>query len=151
MEGICDLLDPRCILLDLNEAHMDSIIDQLSKLLTQAHPSIAEKTLMEKAKQQGYHTTCLGFGCAITHTRCPSMQKTLMAAARLSPAQNFKAPDGEPVTLVFLLVGPQSSASFHLKVLSRLARLLHDASLRKELQVIKDPSAFHTLICNKEQ
>lgn len=151
MEGICSLLDPKCILLDLNESNMQLIIDTLSNLLTQAFPLLADKDLMEKAKQQGYHTTCLGFGCAITHARCPSMQNTLISAARLSPAQDFKAMDGEPVTLIFLLVGPQSSASFHLKILSRLARLLHDASLRNELQKTTNPLDFHTLICEKEQ
>jgi mannitol/fructose-specific phosphotransferase system IIA component (Ntr-type) len=92
----------------------------------------------------------MGEGCAITHARCPSMQKTLLAVMRLSPPLDFNALDDKPVVLVFLLVGPQSSSSFHLRILSKLARLLHQPDLREALIASRSSEVFHTLIADKE-
>ncbi|KAF5028467.1 PTS system fructose-specific EIIABC component [anaerobic digester metagenome] len=92
----------------------------------------------------------MGEGCAITHARCPSMKKTLLAAMRLTPTLDLKALDGKQVVLVFLLVGPQKSSSFHLRILSKLARLLHQSDLREALITSKSSIDFHTLIADKE-
>ncbi len=151
MEGISSLLEKECILLDIKEPSMEGIIKILASQLTSVHPEIASTILMKNLISGGFHTICVGYGCAISHTRCPSMDKTLMGAARLSPARDFDASDGQPVNLVFLLVGPQSSASFHLKILSRLARLLHDDQLRLDLLEATTKEQFHQLIYDKEQ
>lgn len=151
MEGISSLLDKECIMLDLQEPTLDGIIKAMASQLTSVHPEIASATLMKNLISGGFHTICVGYGCAISHTRCPSMDKTLMGSARLSPARDFDASDGQKVNLVFLLVGPQSSASFHLKILSRLARLLHDDQLRDDLLKAKTKHQFHQLIYDKEQ
>ncbi len=50
---------------------------------------------MQKVIDGGFHTTCMGEECAITHARCPSMTKTLMAVMRLDPPLDLKAIDGK--------------------------------------------------------
>jgi mannitol/fructose-specific phosphotransferase system IIA component (Ntr-type) len=73
-----------------------------------------------------------------------------MAVMRLDPPLDLKAIDGKKVRLVFLLVGPQSSASFHLKILSRLARLLHNEALRSDLLGAETSKAFLDRIIRQE-
>lgn len=150
MEGISKLIDTSCILLDREKYSIETIIKTLTDQLSSSHPDLAPQNLMQKAIAGGFHTTCMGEGCAITHARCPSMNKTLMAAIRLSPPLDLKALDSKKVSLVFLLVGPQSSASFHLKILSRLARLLHDETLREDLLKADSSEGFLGLIQNRE-
>ena len=45
----------------------------------------------------------------------------------------FDAIDGEPVRLFFLIVGPEASAGQHVKVLSRIARLVRHDAVRQRL------------------
>lgn len=150
MANIRDLLDQRCILLDRSEQTIQGVIKTLTDQLHAVHPEQAPDNLVERVIDGGFHTTCMGEGCAITHARCPSMKKTLLAAMRLTPTLDLKALDGKQVVLVFLLVGPQKSSSFHLKILSKLARLLHQSDLREALITSKSSIDFHTLIADKE-
>lgn len=150
MANIRDLLDQRCILLDRSEQTIQGVIKTLTDQLHAVHPEQAPDNLVERVIDGGFHTTCMGEGCAITHARCPSMKKTLLAAMRLTPSLDLKALDGKQVVLVFLLVGPQKSSSFHLRILSKLARLLHQSDLREALITSKSSIDFHTLIVDKE-
>lgn len=150
MANIRDLLDQRCILLDRSEQTIQGVIKTLTDQLHAVHPEQAPDNLVERVIDGGFHTTCMGDGCAITHARCPSMKKTLLAAMRLTPPLDLKALDGKQVVLVFLLVGPQKSSSFHLRILSKLARLLHQSDLREALITSKSSIDFHTLIADKE-
>ncbi len=150
MANIRDLLDQRCILLDRSEQTIQGVIKTLTDQLHAVHPEQAPDNLVERVIDGGFHTTCMGDGCAITHARCPSMKKTLLAAMRLTPSLDLKALDGKQVVLVFLLVGPQKSSSFHLRILSKLARLLHQSDLREALITSKSSIDFHTLIADKE-
>ena len=150
MANIRDLLDQRCILLDRSEQTIQGVIKTLTDQLHAVHPEQAPDNLVERVIDGGFHTTCMGEGCAITHARCPSMKKTLLAVMRLTPTLDLKALDGKQVVLVFLLVGPQKSSSFHLRILSKLARLLHQSDLREALITSKSSIDFHTLIADKE-
>ncbi|MBZ4673722.1 MAG: phosphotransferase system mannitol/fructose-specifc component (Ntr-type) [Spirochaeta sp.] len=150
MEGISRLIDESCILLDREEHSIETIIKTLTEQLSSTHPDLAPQHLMQKVIDGGFHTTCMGEECAITHARCPSMAKTLMAVMRIDPPLDLKAMDGKKVRLVFLLVGPQSSASFHLKILSRLARLLHNEALRNDLLGAETSKAFLDRIIRQE-
>ncbi|MEA5106553.1 MAG: PTS sugar transporter subunit IIA [Sphaerochaeta associata] len=150
MANMRDLLDQRCILLDRSEQTIEGVIKTLTDQLHAVKADQVPENLTERVIDGGFHTTCMGEGCAITHARCPSMQKTLLAAMRLTPPLDLKALDGKRVVLVFLLVGPQKSSSFHLRILSKLARLLHQSDLREALITSKSSIDFHTLIADKE-
>ncbi|NCC65917.1 MAG: PTS sugar transporter subunit IIA [Spirochaetia bacterium] len=151
MQILSKLLDPTCILLDRSEDSIDAIINTLTGQLTQRHPDVATEELMHRVLKNGFNTVCIGEGCAITHARCPAMEKTLMAVMRLSEGLDLGAQDLQKVRLVFLLVGPQSSASFHLKILSRLARILHNAQLREYFFAIATAEQFFKELETKEQ
>lgn len=151
MDGINALIEKSCILLDKPMQSIDEIIKALTNQLSERLPDIAPATLMDKVINEGFHTTCMGNECAITHARCPSMKKSLIAVIRLKPALNLVALDKKNVKLVFLLVGPQKSASYHLKILSRLARILSHTSFREGLFKAPDAETFLNLIKQKEK
>jgi mannitol/fructose-specific phosphotransferase system IIA component (Ntr-type) len=151
MDGIYSLIDKSCVLLDKPVKSIDEIIKTLTKQLSENLPDFATATLMGKVISEGFHTTCMGNECAITHARCPSMEKSLIAVIRLKPSINLGAQDKKNVKLVFLLVGPQKSTSYHLKILSRLARILNQASFREGLFKAPDAEKFLNLIKQKEK
>jgi mannitol/fructose-specific phosphotransferase system IIA component (Ntr-type) len=151
MNGIYSLIDKSCILLDKPINSIDEIIKILTNQLNKSMPNIASKELMDKVVKDGFHTTCLGNKCAITHARCPLMKKSLIAVMRLKPEINLQALDKKNVKLIFLLVGPQKSSSYHLRILSRLARILSHESFREELFNVPDAESFLNLIKQEEQ
>jgi mannitol/fructose-specific phosphotransferase system IIA component (Ntr-type) len=56
-----------------------------------------------------------------------------MALGRKREGLRFDAVDNQPVTLIFLILGPKHHEFAHLRLLSRLSRLLHDEAFRQAL------------------
>ena len=52
----------------------------------------------------------------------------------LKDAVDYEAIDDQPVNMVFLLVGPQASNSLHIKMLSRISRLMNNSDFRDRLR-----------------
>lgn len=151
MEGICKRLTKQCILLDLSAEGKEGIIGAMVESLARCHKvTDQERLIADIMARESLATTCLGSGAAVPHAHSHAIEKSLVAAARLSPPVDLDAPDGEPVSLVFLLVGPSRNAMSHLKLLSKLARLLHDGAFRRQLESCDTADEFHALICAQE-
>ena len=59
----------------------------------------------------------------------------------------FDAPDGQPVSLVFVLLVPEHATDMHLQLLSELAQMFSDARApRALLAAATDVQAAHRLI-----
>jgi PTS system nitrogen regulatory IIA component len=78
-------------------------------------------------------STGVGGGIAIPHPRTPIVldvdMPPLAVAAYLEKPIDFKAIDGKPVWMLFLLLSP--TIQVHLKLLAQLSWALHDAEVRK--------------------
>ena len=151
MIGICKRLDPSCILLDLHEQDKQRIIELLVDALHAVHHlSDPQKLLDDIMAREKLASTCLGSGCTVPHAHSDTLDTSILAAARITPPAKFETPDGQPISLVFLLVGPPKNAVVHLKLLSKLARLLHDEPFRQQLLASNSAEEFYALICSKE-
>jgi PTS system nitrogen regulatory IIA component len=85
-------------------------------------------------------------GVALPHGRTPVIDHLVMAAGVIAKPMEFGALDGRPVQLCFLLVGPESAASIHVRALSRISRLLRRTRLRDALRTAPDESEFVRLV-----
>jgi mannitol/fructose-specific phosphotransferase system IIA component (Ntr-type) len=63
---------------------------------------------------------------------------------------DFGALDSEPVSLVLMLVGPESAAGLHVKVLGQISRVLHEQTVRKQLVAADSPGEFLAAIREAE-
>jgi mannitol/fructose-specific phosphotransferase system IIA component (Ntr-type) len=63
----------------------------------------------------------------------------------------FEALDGEPVRLVFMLVGPESAAGAHVKALSRISRLVRREELRDRLSGVASAEEFLRVLTEAEE
>ncbi len=141
-----------CVLLDPQEQEKELIYRRLVDLLAETH-GIADpdQLFADIMKRETLSSTCLGVGCAVPHAHSYAVDTTVIAAARLDPPRDFQAPDGEPVSLVFLMAGPDANAGIHIKVLSKLARLLHDQSFREGLKHADSREAFCRIISDRDR
>jgi len=62
---------------------------------------------------------------------------------RLAQPVPFDAPDGKPVTLVFVLLVPEHATERHLQILSELAQMFADRELRERLASDDNPGLLH--------
>ena len=113
----------------------DAIVEVMDLLVArgQIKPEDREEILASLKQREETMSTGIGFGVAIPHARSSAVsQLTLVGGVSPEPVP-FDSIDGEPVRLFFLIVGPESSAGQHVKVLSRIARLVKHENLREQL------------------
>lgn len=110
-------------------------------------PVVANLLSRERA-----HTTALGSGVAVPHALCPELDASLVVVGIAGEGVDFKAEDGEPVSLFFLLLSPPGASGEHIKLLARVARLARDPGFRSSLRACRSPAevveairAFETL------
>ena len=87
-------------------------------------------------------STGIGHGVAIPHGKSHACPNLVLAAGVAREPIDYDALDGEPVRLVFLLVGPETAAGAHIKALSRISRLVRQPDLRERLLEAGDEGQF---------
>lgn len=104
------------------------------------------KQVMEREKRG---TTGLGDGIAIPHVReCKEVQGLTGAFGRFPAKKGIKydAVDGNPVNLIFLILGGEGTAAEHVKILKTLASLRQNEHFLRFLRDAKDqPSVVDTI------
>lgn len=89
-----------------------------------------ERAVFEREERM---STGVGKGLALPHAKSDAVERTMAAFATTAQPVDYDAMDGAPVGIVFLLVGPEQSKSQHIKLLSRISRLMNREPLRARL------------------
>ena len=96
-------------------------------------------------------STGIGHGIAIPHAKSPLVTDLSLVCGKSRIGIPFDALDGEPVSLFFLLIGPDSAAGPHVKALSRIARLVRRESVREALLAAETTEEFHQILVEAEE
>lgn len=91
-------------------------------------------------------STGLGQGVAIPHGRHACVKKATGAFIRTQEPVAFDAPDGKPVSLVFILLVPENATGEHLEVLSKLAGRFSQKAVRESLMSAASPEEVRRLL-----
>jgi CBS domain containing-hemolysin-like protein len=83
-------------------------------------------------REQGL-SSAVGHQSAFPHARVGRLAKPLVAFARSNDGIDFRATDGKPVKLVFLILSPFNEPTAQLRILSQLARLISNETLHDRL------------------
>jgi len=84
-------------------------------------------------------STGVGKGFAIPHGKTDEIKGIVAAFAVLKEPVDFDSIDLEPVQFVFLIVGKESLLNAHIKLLSRISRLMNKDEFREKLEEAKTP------------
>ena len=71
------------------------------------------------------------------------LKEAVAALVRLDEPVAFDAPDGKPVNLLLFLLVPEQATQQHLEILSEVAEMLSDRTMRETLLTATDPQALH--------
>jgi PTS system nitrogen regulatory IIA component len=149
---IKDILKVEAIKTDLGSVKKEDVIKELVDVLDgssrlEDKPGIV-KSLIER---ENLGSTGIGQGIAIPHGKTNKVT-TLVAAVGVSKqGVDFKALDGEPVYLFFLLVAPKESAGPHLKALARISRLLRDSYFCGQLRKAQTSEEVMNLLVQEDE
>lgn len=132
--NIISLLDSSTVIPDLKATSKKEVLNELiSSLSSKVDEEELEAIHKAVFEREEIMSTGVGKGLAIPHGKASGIKDNYAAFALLTSPVEYEAIDSQPVTMVFLLVGPQSSNSFHIKMLSRISRLMNNSEFRKEL------------------
>ena len=107
----------------------------------------SEKTIFETLMQrEKLGSTGVGNGVAIPHGKLPKLNKLFGLFARLERPVDFESLDGQPVSLIFLLLAPEGAGADHLKALARVARVLRDPDTARKLKESRDAEAIYAVL-----
>lgn len=146
MSLLVTLLPASHVLLDVEAADKRHLLEQAAGLL-EGRTGIGRDAILESLlARERLGSTGLGQGIAIPHGRIKGLTSAVGAFLRTRAAVAFDAPDGVPVRLVFVLLVPDKSTDLHLQILSELAQMLSDRTMRAELVSAPDAAMAQRLI-----
>ncbi len=147
---LTELLSPDRVVIPLVAGDRQSAIAALTRLLAERAGARYEDVLSAVMERESVLSTGIGFGVAIPHARSAAVRELTMVAGVSPSAVAFDAIDGEPVRLFFLIVGPEASSSQHVRILSRIARLVRRDVVRRQLCEATTPDAFYNVLLDAE-
>ncbi len=149
---VSDILTEKIIAVNLEVKDKN---DCISKMIALANNSVnildieaVSKCVFEREKLV---STGVGKGFAIPHGKSDEIKEIVAAFALLKEPIDFDSIDGEPVRYVFLLVGKDSMLNLHIKLLSRISRLMNKDEFREKLLAAETKQQVLKLFVEEEQ
>lgn len=150
MNRISKLLSARDIMLDVPATSKKRLLEQAALLFENEHRLERNKVFDSLFARERLGSTGLGQGVAIPHGRIKGLKSPLIAVLRAETAVPFEAPDAQPVRLLVVLLVPEHATEEHLEILSELAEILSDATVRDSLMTGADPAAIFRVLSDWE-
>lgn len=141
--NISDYLEERSVIfldesVQTKEEALNCLVDILNKAYKLHDSEGFRKAIFER---ESLNSTGISLGVAIPHTKLPGYEDFFIAIGIQSqhPGIEWKAIDGLPVQIIFMIGGPDNDQTKYLKILSSLTTAIKDPERRKAL--LKSTSA----------
>lgn len=140
-------LRPQVVRVDLNAPDREALFRTLvADLHEHGCLSDREGAVRGLLEREAVQSTGTGGGIAFPHARVAGCPEPVVAAARLSRAIDFDAPDGQPVDLVFLLLGPPDDPAAHVRLLAAIARIVKREDVVQALRAADGADAYAAIL-----
>ena len=147
-----ELLSTKNILTGFKSVNKEDVINELVDLLKgDEHVNDLEEIRKCVFEREEKMSTGVGKGFAIPHGKTNSVTDILAAFGKSKTPIEYNSLDGEPVHLVFLLIGKETLLAKHIKLLSRISRLMNSEEFRKKLIEAESPESILKIFQDEEQ
>ncbi len=137
---ISEILEEQFIRTNLKGTNKLEVINAMVDLVGASNKVIdREKVRHAIFEREKIMSTGVGNGFAIPHGKTDAVSDIAAAVAVTEKPIDYQALDDQPVRLVFLLVGKDSLVGPHIKLLSRISRLMNKEEFRKKLLGCSSP------------
>ncbi len=138
---ISDILKEDVVVTNLAGTNKTEILNAMIDIAARSE-RVLDKDRMRSAifEREKIMSTGVGSGFAIPHGKTDAVQDIVAAFAITENPIDYQSLDDQPVRLVFLLVGKDNSVGPHIKLLSRISRLMNKEEFRRKLLEAGSPS-----------
>ena len=131
---IISILNKERIITEFISTTKDGVITELVDSLKDDDSIInLEKVREVVLEREKIMSTGIGNGFAIPHGKTNAVKEIVTVFGKLKEAINFDSVDGKPVNLIFLMVGREDAVSEHIKMLSRISRIMNKDEVHQKL------------------
>jgi fructose-specific phosphotransferase system IIA component len=148
---ITDILSKEQILLNITftskEEAIRTLVSEAQKSGYILDSTVVLSAIMEREKIM---STGIGHGFALPHCKTSGIEKTIGVVAVLQSPLEFDSLDNNPVNVIFLLLSTENSVGNHLKLLSRISKIMNSSLFRTKLIASKNQQDAFTLFLEEE-
>ena len=135
---ISDVLTEDMVVTELQGDSKEQIIGAMIDLISGSQKVIDKEKVKEAIfERERIMSTGVGNGFAIPHGKTDAVSDIVAAFAVTAQPIDYQSLDEKPVRLVFLLVGKDNMVGPHIKLLSRISRLMNKEEFRTRLLTLK--------------
>lgn len=148
---LADFLDFDAIKTGLPGGNKRSLLQQLANLAGHRlglDSGAIQASLVER-EQLG--STGFGQGVAIPHGKIDGLGRIYCLFARLAEPVDYKAIDGRPVDLVFLLLSPPDAGAEHLKALAAISRATRHVPTLEKMRGARSRDALAAVLMGADE
>ncbi len=148
---ISDILTEEYVVTGLEGDSKEEIINAMIDLVASS-PKVIDRTKVREAifEREKIMSTGVGNGFAIPHGKTDAVSDIVAAFATTARPIDYQSLDEKPVRLIFLLVGKDSMVGPHIKLLSRISRLMSKEDFRKGLLDATSPKRILDMFKHEE-
>lgn len=148
---ITDILNENVVRVNLPGIAKAEIIDAMIELAA-TQDKVLDKEKMREAvlEREKIMSTGVGSGFAIPHGKTDAVTDIVGAFATTAQPIDYQSLDDQPVRIVFLLVGRDNMVGPHIKLLSRISRLMNKEEFRNRLLEANSPQEILEIFRQEE-
>jgi fructose-specific phosphotransferase system IIA component len=148
---LTDVLNESLVNISLTGTNRDDCIKELIEKLAATQSIKDPESIFEAVlEREKIMTTGVGNGIAIPHCKHTDSPEFAVCLGIQSKGVDFQSIDKKDVNIIFLLVGPENNPGLHIKLLSRISRLMSNEELRHQLLECKSDKEAFDLIQDEE-
>ncbi|MFH1198697.1 MAG: PTS sugar transporter subunit IIA [Candidatus Omnitrophota bacterium] len=135
---LSESLKKKYIALSLKGASKKEVLTELVELVAESNKLKDKKEFLKVVlERERLGSTGIGNGVAIPHAKSNVVKSFILAFGRAERGIDFGALDGEKTYLFFILASPREEVGRHLKVMSKISRLISDKFIVESLKRAK--------------
>jgi mannitol/fructose-specific phosphotransferase system IIA component (Ntr-type) len=140
---ISDILEEKLVVTGLSGTTKDEIINAMIDVVSHS-PKVLDKEKVRAAifEREKIMSTGVGNGFAIPHGKTDAVADIVAAFGITAQPIDYQSLDEKPIRLVFLLVGKDNLVGPHIKLLSRISRLMNKEIFRNKLLETTTPQGI---------
>ena len=148
---LTQILQPDCIKVPVESRDKEAVITELVDLLDAKGLLLDKDSVLEAVLlRERIQSTGTGAGIAIPHGKCNAVKELVIAIGIAHEPIEYNSIDGEPVTILILLVSPADQTGPHIQALATISRLMLNEEFRQKLEKVTSADEVYELLNNQE-
>jgi PTS system nitrogen regulatory IIA component len=148
---LSEFLDFEAIKPALPGGNKRSLLHQLANLAAQRLGLDAPTIAASLTEREQLGSTGFGQGVAIPHGKIEGLPRIYCLFARLGEPVDYKAIDGRPIDLVFLLLSPPDAGAEHLKALAAISRITRHVATLEQMRGARSRDALAAVLMGADE